>query len=168
MYNNCNYAFGGVCFEVKKVLYYHSIQTGISVHDDNQGDETQLCIEGLQEVYSLLIKATKDWFDMGLALGIKVNILEGIKSNENNADKARLRDMLTYWLRSSPSRTWSDICNGLRSGTVQQDVLADTIEEKYKGTCKYHFIAPNTQNYMYMKLLSQLRHTLIALNFTRL
>ena len=90
---------------------------------------------------------------LGLALRIKVGNLEGIDSYKYS-DKARLREMLTDWLRYSPSCTWSDICNGLRSVTVQQDILADTIEEAYKGTCKYHFITPNTQNYcMYMKLL---------------
>ncbi|XP_064401955.1 uncharacterized protein LOC135347813 isoform X3 [Halichondria panicea] len=100
--------------------------------EDDERDEDQLCIEGLQDIFSLLIKAAKDWFELGLALGIKVNTLEGIKSKEN-CDKARLREMLTHWLRSSSSRTWSDICNGLRSDTVQQDVLADIVEEKYKG-----------------------------------
>ncbi len=104
------------------------------IGEDDESDENQLCIDDLQNVFSSLIKADKDWFELGLALGIKVGTLEGIKSKENY-DKARLREMLTHWLRSSPSRTWSDICNGLRSGTVQQDVLADTIdsEEKYKG-----------------------------------
>ena len=102
------------------------------IGEDDERDENQLCIEGLQDIYSLLIKAAKDWFELGLALGIQVDTLEGIDSNKNS-DKARLREMLTHWLRSSPSRTWSDICNGLRSDTVQQDNLADTIQEKYKG-----------------------------------
>ena len=116
---------------------------GIAVNEDDKGDTNQLGTNDLQDVFSQLVEATKDWFDMGLALGIKVDILEGIKSNENY-DKARLREMLTHWLRSSPSRTWSDICNGLRSDTVQQGNLADKIEEKYKGTiiqtCLYNFI----------------------------
>ncbi len=126
-------------------IYIHLIIViAMYIGEDDERDDNQLCIEGLQNVFSLLIKAAKDWFDMGLALGIKVDTLEVIKSREN-CDKARLREMLTHWLRSSPSRTWSDICNGLRSDTVQQDVLADTIEGKYKGTCIH---APNTQNYI--------------------
>ncbi len=63
--------------------------------EDDQGDTHQLCIEGLQKVFSRLIKAAKDWFELGLALGIKVDTLEGIKSKEN-CDKARLREMLAY------------------------------------------------------------------------
>ncbi len=103
-----------------------------NVGEDDERYDNQLCIEGLQNIYSLLIKAARDWFDMGLALGIQVDTLEGIDSNKNS-DKARLREMLTHWLRSLPSCTWSDICNGLRSDTVKQGALADKIEEKYKG-----------------------------------
>ena len=107
------------------------------IGEDDERYDNQLCIEDLQEVFSLLIKAARDWFNIGLALGIKVGILEGIESNENS-DKARLREMLTHWLRSSPSCTWSDICKCLRSDTVQQNNLADTIKEKYKGNYKLY------------------------------
>ncbi len=105
------------------------------IGEDDERDENQLLIIGdLQEVFKSLITVTNDWFDLGLALGIKHNTLVGIKSGESS-DKARLREMLTHWLQSSPSRTWSDICNGLRSETVQQDGLAKRIEDKYKGHC---------------------------------
>ncbi len=100
---------------------------------EDERDDNQLYIEDLQDVYSLLFKKSKDWFELGLALGIQVDILEGIKFNENRLN-VQFREMLAYWLRSSPSRTWSDICNGLRSDTVQQYLLADTIEGKYKGS----------------------------------
>ncbi len=121
-------------------LYYsHTLHThnyiGIQfvVNEDDKGDKNQLGTNDLQDVFSQLVEAAKDWFELGLALGIKVDILEGIDSNKNS-DRARLREMLTHWLRSSPSRTWSDICNGLRSATVKQINLADKIEKKYKGT----------------------------------
>ena len=113
-------------------LYTHIFFIGIQFADD-KGDKNQLGTNDLQDVFSQLVEAAKDWFELGLALGIKVDTLEGIKSNEDY-DKARLREMLTHWLRSSPSRTWSDICNGLRSDTVKQINLADKIKEKYKGT----------------------------------
>ncbi len=91
------------------------------------------------------MEAINVWFELGLALGIPVATLKDIESNEIY-NKNRLREMLTQWLESSPSRTWSDICNGLRSGTVRQDVLANTIEEKYDGKCdcvKFTIIAKN-------------------------
>ncbi len=84
----------------------------------------------MQEVVSQLKKAINVWFELGLALGIKVATLEDIECHTNH-NRDGLREMLTHWLRTSPSRTWSDICNGLRS--VEQNVLADTIEEKYDG-----------------------------------
>ena len=124
---------------IKILFYFHSIQTGISVHDDDQGDEDQLCIENLHDIFFQLIKAAKDWFELGLTLGIQVDTLEGIESNKSR-DKARLCEMLTHWLRSSPSRTWKDIYDALRSDTVRQNVLADTIEGKYQGTV---FLAPS-------------------------
>ncbi len=111
----------------------------IIIGEDDGRYEDQLCIEYLHEIFSQLIKAAKDWFDIGLALGIQVDTLEGIDSNKSS-DKARLREMLTHWLQSSSSRTWSDICNGLRSDTVQQNVLADTIQEKYKGFLGYPIV----------------------------
>ncbi len=109
-----------------------TLHIGVAVHDDH-GCENQLCIDDLQDVFSLLIKATDDWYELGLALGIPVDTLEGIDSNKNSNQDC-LREMLTHWLRSSPSCTWSDICNGLRSDTVKQ---ADKIEDKYKGTYNY-------------------------------
>ena len=111
------------------------LQTVTSVHDDDQGDETKLCAKDLHEVFSQLLKAANEWYNLGLALDIEFDTLKEINSNEST-DKARLREMLTHWLLSSPSRTWSDICNGLRSETVQQNNLADKIEDKYKGIYK--------------------------------
>ncbi|XP_064399904.1 uncharacterized protein LOC135346128 isoform X3 [Halichondria panicea] len=102
---------------------------GIAVHDD-QEDDDQLYTKDLQEVLSQLMEAINVWFELGLALGIPVATLENIKCHTNHNKDGLIR-MLTQWLESSPSRTWSDICNGLRSGTVRQDVLANTIEEKY-------------------------------------
>ncbi len=113
--------------------YYRNIITLDYCYRHNAGerDENQLCIDNLQDVFSLLINAEKCWFYLGLALHIKPGTLESIKSKEScNTD--RLCEMLTHWLQFSSSRTWSDICNGLRSETVKQNALADTIEDKHK------------------------------------
>ena len=105
---------------------------GIAVNEDDQRDTNQLGTNDLQEVFSNLMEVVTNWFNLGLSLGIQVGTLKAIKSNESN-DQDRLREMLTHWLQYSPSRTWNDICNGLRSDTVKQINLADKIEEKYKG-----------------------------------
>ncbi len=116
-----------------------TLHIGVAVHDD-RGCENQLCTKDLQEVFSNLMEVVNNWFNLGLALGIQVDTLEGIDSNKNSNQDC-LREMLTHWLRSSPSRTWSDICIGLRSDTVKQNNLADKIEEKYKGTYSYLFLS---------------------------
>lgn len=48
-----------------------------------------------------------------------------------------LRKMLTYWLESSSSCTWTDICNGLKSPTVQLNNLAKVIEDTYCSKGEY-------------------------------
>ena len=108
----------------------HILIAGIAVHDF-QGDEHQLYTEDFQEVLSQLMKAINVWFELGLALGIPVETLEDIKCHTNRNNDGLIR-MLTHWLKSSPSRTWRDICNGLRNCTVKHDVLANTIEN---GKC---------------------------------
>ncbi len=108
---------------------------GIDVHEDDQGDENQLGTNNLQEILSELMDAINEWFNLGLALGIQDPTLKDIESNEKY-NKDRLREMLAHWLQTSPSRTWRDICNGLRSNTVKHYVLADKIEKKYNnGKC---------------------------------
>ena len=114
-----------------KCVRKHILTAGIAVHDF-QGDENQLYTKDLQEVVSQLMEAINVWFELGLALGIPVATLIDIKCHTNH-NKDGLITMLTHWLESSsPSRTWRDICNGLRSCTVKHDVLANTIEN---GKC---------------------------------
>ena len=91
------------------------------------------------------MEAINVWFELGLALGIPVATLGDIKCH-THCNKDGLIRMLAHWLESSPSRTWSDICNGLKSCTVKHDVLANTIEKKYNGKCdcvKFTIIAKN-------------------------
>ncbi len=95
-----------------------------------RNNKKQLKIDDLQEVFSALKSAAIKWFNLGLALGIKYDNLESIKSDNNGVTDC-LREMLAHWLRSSPSRTWTDICNGLRNGTVELIALADKIEEEH-------------------------------------
>ncbi len=89
----------------------------------------------MPEIYSALLGAMNKWDDFGLALNIGPSEIDNIEENYMNNQK-RLRKMLTYWLESSPSRTWTDICKALRSSTVQLNALAQDIEKKYCNTGK--------------------------------
>lgn len=111
------------------------VKLSVDVHEDDQGDENQLGTNNLQEILSELMDAINEWFNLGLALGIQGPTLKDIESNEKY-NRDRLREMLVHWLRTSPSRTWRDICNGLRSNLVKHYILADKIEKKYNnGKC---------------------------------
>ncbi len=99
--------------------------------DDQCTNPNRLGTNDLKEVLSQLMDAINEWYNLGLALGVQVVTLRGIKSTENNIQDC-LREMLTHWLGSSSSRTWSDICNGLRSDIVKKYVLAEKIEQKYE------------------------------------
>ncbi|XP_064389495.1 uncharacterized protein LOC135337487 isoform X2 [Halichondria panicea] len=108
------------------------VKLSVDVHEDDQGDENQLGTNNLQEILSELMDAINEWFNLGLALGIQGPTLKDIESNEKY-NRDRLREMLVHWLRTSPSRTWRDICNGLRSNLVKHYILADKIEKKYNN-----------------------------------
>ncbi len=114
-----------------------------------EDDQKQLTVDDLQEVFSTLINAANDWFELGLALRIKFTTLEGIDPKKKNSDKAHLREMLALWLQSSPFRTWRVLCNALRSETVQQDVLADTIERN-QGTVLLPCFSKGCMDWMLM------------------
>ena len=83
--------------------------------------------------------AANKWFDLGVVLGINYDKLKNIKSDNNSVVEC-LSEMLAHWLQTSPSRTWTDICNGLRSDTVQLIVLADKIEKEHCNGGIYIYI----------------------------
>ncbi len=93
-------------------------------------DGKQLSMNHLAQVYSALLEAANNWYNFGLAMGITANKLDSINSNNEDND-ILLRKMLAHWLRSSTSRTWTDICNGLRDKLVGLILLAERIEREY-------------------------------------
>ncbi len=88
--------------------------------------------EQLREVYKSVFGAFNEWYDFGLSLGIGVNQLRGIQSR-CPVNKTCLREMLTHWLQTSPSRTWTDLYNALRSSIVQRMDVACSIKHKCTG-----------------------------------
>ncbi len=94
---------------------------------DNQLDQDQL-----GEVYESVFGAFNEWYNFGLSLGIGVNLLRGIQSRCFD-NQTCLREMLTHWLQTSPSRTWNDLYNALSSKTVQRMDVAGSIKHKCSG-----------------------------------
>lgn len=99
-------------------------------------DKKKLGLQDLSEVYSALYSAADKWYNFGLTFGIDPVQLKTIQSSESN-DQARLHEMLSKWLDSSTCPTWTDICNGLRTNTVEKVSLVQIIEQKYCSKGKY-------------------------------
>ncbi len=94
-------------------------------------DAKQLDDTYLNEIYQFVLQAASKWFNFGLSLGVDIHQLEDIESCCHD-NQTSLRKMLTHWLRTSPSRTWTDIYTALRSETVQRKDIAKRIKQKVK------------------------------------
>ena len=83
-----------------------------------------------------LRSASKDWFNLGLALGMKITDLEDIEDAYRH-NQRRLMKMVTKRLEvTDPEHpmTWPYICECLRSRTVERNDVAEEIEDKYVRT----------------------------------
>ena len=83
-----------------------------------------------------LRSASKDWFNLGLALGMKITDLEDIEDAYRH-NQRRLMKMVTKRLEvTDPEHpmTWPYICECLRSPTVERNDVAEEIEDKYVRT----------------------------------
>ena len=85
----------------------------------------------MQPVHEKVIKAAKNWLDLGLALDLDHDTLDNIK-DDYHRNKDCLREMLAVRLKTGPL-TYSEICSGLRAPTVDRNDVAEAIEEACKG-----------------------------------
>ena len=86
-------------------------------------------LSDLQSVYEKVIKAARNWFNLGLALGLGHGTLDDIK-DDYHRNKDCLREMIAVRLKTGPL-TYSDICQSLRARTVDRNDVAVAIEEAY-------------------------------------
>ena len=105
----------------------------------------QLEVEDLSLVHYELYDARSKWYDLGMKLGLKVDVLARINccmswlvmrrfSMRSSSDC--LREVLQHWLQSSPCPTWEDVCAALRSYSVREYQLAQQLEETYGPVAK--------------------------------
>ncbi len=78
--------------------------------------------DDLQEVYEAVYEARDKWFNMGMALKLKVGSLNAIKAGSGDVDEKCL-NMLQEWLHNGTSKTWRAIAEVLGSKTVARDDL---------------------------------------------
>lgn len=71
-----------------------------------------LCEDNLREVRRFLYDFKLKWYDFGIDLGVKVEVLDEIKVNNNNHAGACLREMLRIRLNDvENSLTWKSLAD---------------------------------------------------------
>ena len=84
-----------------------------------------------------LRSASKDWFNLGLALGLKLFELENIQ-DQSTYNVCRLTMIVAKRLEiTDPPMTWPYICECLRKPTVERNDVAEEIEDKYVRQLMY-------------------------------
>ncbi len=77
------------------------------------------------------MKAAGKWFNLGLALKVSYDTLDNIRDKHGD-DQNCLREMLAARLKTA-SVTYSELCQSLRASTVDQNDVAEAIEEECTG-----------------------------------
>ena len=81
----------------------------------------------LEEVFAVRAK----WHNIGLKLKVDVGTLDSIGASHGGHD-SKLREMLSVWLKGvKPRATWGALVSALKSQSVGEPQLADTLEKKY-------------------------------------
>ena len=70
----------------------------------------------------------KEWYSLGLALGLRQPTLKEIKQNENDIDDCK-REMLTQWLNQADNSkpTYASLEAALRNPTVKCNTIAENV-----------------------------------------
>ncbi|XP_064402940.1 uncharacterized protein LOC135348600 isoform X3 [Halichondria panicea] len=87
-----------------------------------------LTLNDLSSVYEKLIKAARNWFDLGLVLKMSPDTLCDIRDRYRD-NQTSLREMLTARLETA-TLTYSELCQSLRAPTVRRDAIAEAIEKE--------------------------------------
>ena len=87
----------------------------------------------LPKLKDLVLVQTKEWYDLGLQLGVEDTDLDVIQSNNPQNLRACRREMFKAWLKMTPTPTYQQLVDALMAvGEVRE---ADTLCKKFgKGT----------------------------------
>ena len=85
----------------------------------------RLTISDLRDVRRLLYRVRRQWYNIGIELGLEIGDLDTIKSAYKDPGDA-LIEMLKVWLKSTkPLPTWKALGDALKEETVNEEALAD-------------------------------------------
>ena len=86
----------------------------------------------LPKLKDLVLVQTKEWYDLGLQLGVEDTDLDVIQSNNPQNLRACRREMFKAWLKMTPTPAYQQLIDALMAvGEVRE---ADTLRKKY-GKC---------------------------------
>ena len=84
----------------------------------------------LGTVLKATIDARTNWYNLGLELEVKVEVLDDIQTRHSDP-KVQLREMLKTWLKRGRNPTWRTLADAIKSPIVDEPRLAEKLEEKY-------------------------------------
>ena len=89
-------------------------------------------INDLQKVQELIVDVNKEWYSLGLALGLRQPTLKEIEQNKGSIE-ARKREMLIQWLNQvdNSKPTYPSLEAALRIKTVNCMIIANTVHQHY-------------------------------------
>lgn len=140
---------------------------------------SKLTIDDLVTVQSEVWTARHRWYNIGLQLGLKPDVLDCIQMSPRITDlDSCFTEMLKAWLRQgNTDKTWGKLIEALRSETVNFSALADTITNKidcinwrHNRTSKHHSATehperPSTEERQ-QQIMSFLRNILSSTQLT--
>ena len=81
------------------------------------------------ELSSLFDSISDEWYDIGLSLQVRRNILDGLKQNEDN-DLTKLKKVINIWEGTkSSSTTWETAITAAESPVINNKKIADRIRQ---------------------------------------
>ena len=87
------------------------------------------------ELSHLLFDISDKWYDIGLSLQVRRNVLDEMKQSEDN-DLTKLRKVINTWKETQPSPdNWETVIAAIESPTVNDKETADLIRQ-YLSTGK--------------------------------
>ena len=82
------------------------------------------------ELLDVFILISDQWYDIGLSLQVRHNVLDEIKQSEDN-DETKLKKVINIWKDTkSSSTTWETIITAVESPVINNKEIADR-------TCQY-------------------------------
>ena len=90
----------------------------------------RLTLDDLGQVMEEVLDVSAQWYDLGLQLKMRPQLLDSIRENFHRY-RDRLLEVLKTWLTTSENTSWKALSDALRSRSVGARQLAGDLERKY-------------------------------------